>query len=142
MLLAIEEAVVSEELLKYLLGGMGIAIVSLCVYIKFLFDRIKSYSDKNEEEQKAKIERLEVDLRRAYQHKSRVECKTSSGTTPVLSKEEAIQQVRKETGQFKIPQEILKKKTKSDKEMKAELLEAKLQEVWEEISALDEQCIH
>lgn len=139
MLLAIEEAVVSEELLKYLLGGMGIAIVSLCVYIKFLFDRIKSYSDKNEEEQKAKIERLEVDLRRAYQHKSRVECKTSSGTTPVLSKEEAIQQVRKETGQFKIPQEILKKKTKSDKEMKAELLEAKLQEVWEEISALDEQ---
>src|SRR3990167_1467325 len=139
MLLAIEEAVVSEELLKYLLGGMGLAIVSLCVYIKFLFDRIKSYSDKNEEEQKAKIERLEVDLRRAYQHKSRVECKTSSGTTPVLSKEEAIQQVRKETGQFKIPQEILKKKTKSDKEMKAELLEAKLQEVWEEISALDEQ---
>ena len=139
MLLAIEEAVVSEELLKYLLGGMGIAIVSLCVYIKFLFDRIKSYSDKNEEEQKAKIERLEVDLRRAYQHKSRVECKTSSGTTPVLYKEEDIEKVSKEKGQFKIPQEILKKKAKSDKEMKAELLEAKLQEVWEEISALDEQ---
>jgi hypothetical protein len=70
-----DTAMVSETVLRYLVGGEALAIVSMAVYI------VKMH--------KETLSRLQLDLRRAEEHRSDVRAATSSGSLPTLSRAQA-----------------------------------------------------
>lgn len=128
ILLAAEEPMISEALLKYLVGGLVVAIIALCGYIKYLLGEIKTMNAE-------RIAKLEKDLERAHRHKSFVRSKTAAGDVDVLTKEEARELAMAESQAFKLPPavEVAKRKKMGAQALRAAKLEAQLQQLWTEM---------
>lgn len=123
---AAEEPMITEALMKWIVGGLVMAILGLVTYIRHLLSVIAA-------KDKERIERLEKDLERVHRQRSFVRSKTSAGEHDVLSKEEARHLAMAESQRFKLPDaiEVAKRKKMGERALKIAKLEAQLQEQWE-----------
>ena len=61
-----EAAIITESFLKWVCGGMGGAIIGLCIYIKSLLDKREVQFQKQVDDEKALRREVETDVRNRF----------------------------------------------------------------------------